>query len=300
MENAQLLSILDGINEAIYISDPLTHEMLYANSSIINTFGSYEGKKCFHYLQSMDSPCSFCSNDKIFGKNAQSSYTWEFKNSINKRWYHCIDSAIEWPDGRMVRCEIAVDIDDMKRNEKELDSYRTQLNELVIERTKRIRKLAELSMQLIGEPEVIFGNIIKSLGQMLSVKLVCLSEVYDEKAHCLYLYDNGELISDIDSCEINGVSYEFLNNIKDIEIYEDAQAIFPESEFLARRDASSYCVLPCMNSKGEIVAVLNIIDDNSRKYSEEDRDIIRIIGQRIGKEIERVRIEKIYRGNSSR
>ena len=121
MEHLQLLSILDGINEAIYISDPLTHEMLYANQALVNSFGRFSGKKCFDYLQNMDAPCSFCSNGKIFGNNAESSYTWEFKNKKNDRWYRCMDKAIKWPDGRMVRCEIIVDIDDMKRNEEELD-----------------------------------------------------------------------------------------------------------------------------------------------------------------------------------
>jgi len=250
MENAQLLSILDGINEAIYISDPLTYEMLYANQALLNSFGSFSEKQCYIYLQNNESPCSFCTNDKIFGKNMGMTYTWEFQNRINNRWYRCMDKAIEWPDGRMVRCEIAVDIDDVKKNEQELDQYRNLLNELVIERTKRIHKLAELSMQLIGEPDEIFGNIIKSLGDMLSVKFVCLSELYDEKAHCLYTYENGELTPDPGTCEIHGASYSSLNKIRDIEIYDDVQSLFPESLFLKQRNASSYCAVPCRDSRG--------------------------------------------------
>ena len=292
MEKEHLKSILDGINESIYISDPLTHEMLYANEVLVNNFGSFSRKKCYKYLHNKSSPCSFCSNKDIFGQNLGKTHTREIRNRKNNRWYRCIDKAIKWPDGKMVRCEIAIDIDDVKEKGFELESYSSHLNELVIERTKNIRSLAELSMQLIGEQDAIFGNIIKSLGDMLSVKLICLSEPRDEKAHCLYLYKNGELINSLDVCEINYASFASLNRSNDFEIYNDLQSLFPESGFLEDSNAFSCCAIPCMNSKGEILAVLSIVDDKARNFSEEDRDIIRIIAQRIGKEMEREKIEK--------
>ena len=118
LEHRQLLSIFDSIDEAIYISDPDTHDVLYANHALRKHFGDVVGEKCYVALQGLDSVCSFCTNDRIFGPEAEQPYIWEFQNKRNKRWYRCIDRAIRWPDGRMVRCEVAIDITDRKRAEE--------------------------------------------------------------------------------------------------------------------------------------------------------------------------------------
>lgn len=57
------------------------------------------GKKCYSIFQQLNGPCSFCTNDRIFGDNLVQTYTWEFQNSVDYRWYRCIDKAIKWPDG---------------------------------------------------------------------------------------------------------------------------------------------------------------------------------------------------------
>ena len=119
-ERQQLLSIFDGMDEAVYVSDPETHEVLYANQVLRNAFGDVLGQKCFQALQGLDSPCSFCTNDKIFGEHTGNTHAWLFQNRLNQRWYRCIDRAIRWPDGRMVRYEMAIDVTDRVRAEEAL------------------------------------------------------------------------------------------------------------------------------------------------------------------------------------
>jgi hypothetical protein len=116
----QLLALFNSIDEPIYISDPETYDMLYANKALYSHFGNYEGHKCYAYLQKRKSPCSFCTNDKILGEYKDRSYVWEFRNELNKKWYHCIDKAIPWPDGRTVRYEMAIDISERKEMEASL------------------------------------------------------------------------------------------------------------------------------------------------------------------------------------
>ncbi|MBI4698767.1 MAG: PAS domain-containing protein [Nitrospirae bacterium] len=114
-EREQMVSIFDSIDEAVYVSDPETYEVLFANLALKKVFGEVTGEKCFKAFQNMEAPCPFCTNDRIFGNNAGRPYIWEFQNCINHRWYRCIDKAIRWTDGRMVRCEMAVDITEYKR-----------------------------------------------------------------------------------------------------------------------------------------------------------------------------------------
>jgi len=117
---SQLRAILDGIDEVVYIADPDTYEVLYANKAIEKLFGNVIGRKCYAAFQKLDSPCDFCTNGLIFGENVGKTHIWEFNNQAVGRWYRCIDRAIEWPDGRLVRYEMAVDVHDRKQAEEEL------------------------------------------------------------------------------------------------------------------------------------------------------------------------------------
>ncbi len=120
-EREQFISILEGIDQPIYVSDIETYEILFANAVLRKTFGEdIVGKICYKALQNRDSPCDFCTNEKITGKNFGKVYIWEFQNRVNKRWYRCIDRAMIWPDGRIVRMEIAIDITDRVKAEERI------------------------------------------------------------------------------------------------------------------------------------------------------------------------------------
>ena len=84
-ERQQLLSIFDSIDEPVYVSDPQTHELLYINGALKKLFGEVTGQKCFRALQGQQTPCSFCPNDRIFGENVGSAYSWECRNLVTGR-----------------------------------------------------------------------------------------------------------------------------------------------------------------------------------------------------------------------
>jgi PAS domain S-box-containing protein len=122
-QRQEFISIFDSIDEAIYISDPETYEILYVNEATRSTFGfDVVGKKCHRVFQGLDRPCDFCTNTMIFRENLGKPHVWEFQNKLNGRWYRCIDRAIRWPDGRMVRYEMAIDIHDLKEAQKALQA----------------------------------------------------------------------------------------------------------------------------------------------------------------------------------
>jgi PAS domain S-box-containing protein len=132
-QREELISIFDSIDEPIYVCDPESYELLYVNAATKAVFGSdIVGKKCHLIFQGLDRPCDFCTNPMIFGENLGKAHVWAFQNQVNGRWYRCIDKAIRWPDGRMVRYEMAIDIHDLKEAEATLR-----------EREKRYRRMTE-------------------------------------------------------------------------------------------------------------------------------------------------------------
>ena len=121
LERRQLLAVLDGIDDVIYVSDPETYELVHVNETFRKAWGDdVLGKKCYNVLQGRDAPCPFCTNDRIFGDYLGQTYLWEFQNEKTKRWYRCADKAIQWVDGRMVRFELAGDITPLKEIETSL------------------------------------------------------------------------------------------------------------------------------------------------------------------------------------
>ena len=114
----KLQAIVDAVDEVIYVADPETYEILYLSNRGLETWGNVVGQKCYEGLQNRSAPCPFCTNDLIFGEYAGRPYVWEFQNEVSKGWYRCIDKAIDWPDGRKVRFEMAVDITKQKEAEE--------------------------------------------------------------------------------------------------------------------------------------------------------------------------------------
>jgi len=119
-ERSQLLSIFDGIDDVVYVTDPYTYEVLYANKAMKETFGGeLVGGICYREFQRRDSPCDFCTNAIIL-KEKGKPYHWEYYNPTVDRYFMIADRIIKWPDGRDVRFEIAKDITERKKAEEAL------------------------------------------------------------------------------------------------------------------------------------------------------------------------------------
>lgn len=122
-------AILNGISEVIYVADPDSYELLYINEAFKDNWGDAIGRKCYETIQNLDSPCSFCTNPIIFSGETD-AHVWEFQNQVTKEWYRCIDKAIDWPDGRKVRYEMAIDITHQKEVEDALMAQSQEILEL--------------------------------------------------------------------------------------------------------------------------------------------------------------------------
>jgi len=123
---SQLSTIFDSLNAVVYVADMEDYRLLYVNSFGASLFGDdWHGKRCHEVLQvGQDGPCDFCTNDALVKDGRpQPPYVWEFRNTRTGRWFQCIDRAIRWTDGRLVRIEIAVDITERK----EIDRIRDEM-----------------------------------------------------------------------------------------------------------------------------------------------------------------------------
>ena len=115
--------VLDSLDAAVYVADMETYELLFINQRMKDLFGNVEGRICWKSLHDdQPGPCDFCANKNLIDDNGQPKgpIVWETRNSKAGGWFEVRDQAIQWIDGRIVRLEIATDINDRKQAEEQM------------------------------------------------------------------------------------------------------------------------------------------------------------------------------------
>ncbi len=114
-------SILNEIEDVVYISDPESYELYYMNAMLKRTLGnpteeSWRRKKCYKILQGRDDPCPFCTNHLL---NVESFYNWEHYNTLLNQHYFIQDKLVTF-EGITARLEIAKNVTPQKLLEQDL------------------------------------------------------------------------------------------------------------------------------------------------------------------------------------
>ncbi len=115
--HARFVTVLDGIDAGIYVADPATHEILFANTHLRRSLGQdLFGKKCHVAICQRAEPCERCSEAVQPGASGlpAEGVAWEAEHPATGRWQLCYARGITWVDGRTVRIQIATDITPLK------------------------------------------------------------------------------------------------------------------------------------------------------------------------------------------
>jgi two-component system cell cycle sensor histidine kinase/response regulator CckA len=165
-----LLTVLDGIEAVIHVSDMTTNEILFCNRYMRDQYGeNLVGQKCWQALRSLDAPCSDCRIDELLDSDGHPSGTiaYEAQNPVTGKWFINYDRAIKWSDGRYVMLEMATDITEMKRMEEE--RHRTE------ERLQRAQRLEAIGT-LAGGVAHDFNNLLMGIQGTVGLMLEELAE----------------------------------------------------------------------------------------------------------------------------
>ncbi|HOK08987.1 MAG TPA: PAS domain S-box protein [Candidatus Hydrogenedens sp.] len=121
-----LFNSMSAIETAVYVADMQTYELLAVNEYIERVWGKgILGKKCYETLQvGQTTPCSFCTNDRLLNEKGEPNppYVWVFQNTRTGSFFQCVDFAIPWENGKMVRLEVALNIDQFVKLQRERDT----------------------------------------------------------------------------------------------------------------------------------------------------------------------------------
>ena len=202
LANEHFTLLLDAIDSPVYVSDMQTYELLYVNRKVREHFGDVRGKLCYQTIQdSADGPCSFCTNDRLLDADGQPTepYIWDARNTRLDRWFHCIDRAIRWDDGRLVRLEIAIDITERKQAE-EAAAYRADLQTTLARVSARLleagqneltavvkQSMAEMRAHLAADDA--FLALYDKTGSTVLMRHMGVDDTPDESPHVVAAVD---------------------------------------------------------------------------------------------------------------
>ncbi len=162
-------SIINGMNNLIYITDIHTNKILFMNQTMKDSFAleAPEGKICWKLLQqNMSQRCTFCPISKLLRDPTPNKVIhWEEVNSKTERVYDNFDSLITWFDGSLVHLQQSVDITDSKKF-----FHDACFDELTNTLTRRAGK--ELLANLIADSQSNNSSFITCMFDINSLKPV--------------------------------------------------------------------------------------------------------------------------------
>ncbi|MCX8083589.1 MAG: HAMP domain-containing histidine kinase [Calditerrivibrio sp.] len=139
-------TLFDMLPFGVYVTDVDTLDIIYMNDYFKKRFENYEGKKCYNIIYGNDSPCIFCKITELIENRKPKGNTVIFDNfnELEDKWYRIEEKSIFWPNGKLVKYSICVDITELKFTQNKLSESHAELllkSKKIEENNKELKNL---------------------------------------------------------------------------------------------------------------------------------------------------------------
>ena len=283
---SRLDGILNCLEEVVFSASPDGSRMLFISASAEGLYGHSVADFMANPRRWLEAihPEDRSAIDRAWERMRETgSFEEEYRiirPDGSMRWVHDRSTLVPDESGQPLRLDgIVTDITERRKAEQ---------REAV--RVQRLKQLAELSVMLAGDPAAVFERVVRMVGELFAVRVVCLSQIAGTELLFRAVYVDGKILSDAGRCPLSITPCSKVEKDGAIRMFDRVQELFPEATFLRDHNAYSYCGFPALDNAGRVVAVICLLDDKPHEFTDEDQSILRLIGQRIATEMERAEI----------
>ena len=126
-ESQRLISILDAIEDGIYIIDA-DYTLEFMNKAMVRDFGEGIGKKCHQVINNSDEICPWCRAKEVFEGE---TLHWEHHVQAIDKIYDLLEQPLENADGTISKLSICRDITKRKKREEKFRASEEDYTRLV-------------------------------------------------------------------------------------------------------------------------------------------------------------------------
>ena len=122
--------LLDVIPFASCAIDIQTLEVIYSNKLMLESMYAPREKMCYKKIFGQDEVCSWCNVEElkvIRGDFSNRKTSNIFFDEGSDKWYKSYDEILNWPDGRLVKYSVLVDISELKETQASMIQAHTKL-----------------------------------------------------------------------------------------------------------------------------------------------------------------------------
>lgn len=260
-DQQRLSTIVDSMEELVYVRDLDTSELLYMNAAGREMTGvyDYKGKKCYQVLEGRTSPCENCAAGTL---NTEGYCVRERHNLCLGRHFMLKEKLISWQN-RPAGLTVAIDL-----TEKEI------MSQSVREKLEFERNIVDCTKMLLEETDIhtAVNGVLRSIGTFYMADRAYLFELQDNKQ----FWDNTcewcaegivpqiEMLQDVPISTTRRWQELFRRGesiiIEDVDALRDASP--EEYEILAAQDITHLIVSPVWQGQS-LVGFIGV--DNPRK-----------------------------------
>lgn len=266
LKDGDYRTILDQLEEVVYLSDTKSHELYYMNlaGQKITGISDYQGKKCYKVLQGKDDPCEFCTNSEL-QTNTFLTYTLDNQHLNRRLLEKC--KLFDW-NGKQVRLEVESNLSAIDGMLEDME------NKLAIEEAL-VETLADL--HTISDPYLSIQRLLKQTAAFYQAERchIFVHSQVENTWNNLYEWCQHQ----IESQQMNQLSIpgqwlspwmpDFKQGksivIKDIGEYRDTNPHL--YEILDSRNVNRLILAPIMN-RGTVVGFIGVDNPKHLPYNE--------------------------------
>jgi signal transduction histidine kinase len=172
----RFVTVLDGLDAAVYVVDPASGEILFTNRHCRTLFGGDA-----HLVRAAQIEARLRPDLAGLLSAAPAALPAEFEDTVHHRWYLIYGRTLRWVDGRHARLQVATDITGRKQAEE--TARRQQEKTEVMARLITIGELASTIAHELNQPLAAIANYVEGcLRRLQPTDAADLREAM-EKAH---------------------------------------------------------------------------------------------------------------------